>query len=87
MSDIYPVIGRRSLYVVLQVQGIHVKCVDHISGIFQPHCRAIEIHQHPLVRVKIEGICQFDSFHQISEFRAYEGGAWRGKYLQKVKKK
>jgi hypothetical protein len=43
---------------------------------YLPHCRAVEIHKQPLMRVEVERVCMLDSGHEVPELRAYEGGAW-----------
>ena len=44
---------------------------------YSPHCRAVEIHKHPLVRVEVEGVCALDSRHEVSELRTDESRACR----------
>lgn len=69
------VVRSRALPVVLQVQRVNVKGVYHVGRVFQPHCRAVKVHQHPFVGVKVERVCLLYAVHQVTKFRAYEGWA------------
>lgn len=57
------VVGRGALLVVLQVQRVDIERVYNPARLFEPHCGAIEVNQHPFVRVEVKGICFFDSLH------------------------
>ena len=67
------VVRHTAVLVVPQVQGIDVEGVHQPRGIFQPHGRAVEVDQHPLVGIEVEGVSSFYALHQVSEFRADEG--------------
>lgn len=66
------VIRGGALLLVLEVQGIDVEGVHQPGGVLQPHGGAVEVDQHPLVGVEVEGVGSFDAFEQVTELGADE---------------
>ena len=50
----YPVVDGGFRVAVLQVEWIHDEGLGQFEPVLDPHCGAVEVHQHPLVRVHIE---------------------------------
>ncbi len=42
------------LEFVLQVEWIHVECLDKVLRVLNPHGRTVKIDEEPLVRVEVE---------------------------------
>lgn len=77
------VIGSGALLVVFQVKRVDVEGVDDPPRFLEPHRGAVEVDQHPLVRVEVEGARVLYAFHEVAVFRADEGRASvRGVHVQ-----
>lgn len=61
------------MLIVLQVKRVDVEGVDNPQGVLQPHGGAVEVNQHPLVRVKVEGVGLLYALHEVAVFRTDEG--------------
>ena len=61
--------------LVFEIERVHVEGFMQRRRIFDPHGAAVEVDHHPFGRVESEGICFFDSCHQIPVFRAKKSRA------------
>jgi len=74
----HAVVWRCALLLVLEVERVDVEGVDQPGGVLEPHGGAVEVDQHPLVRVEVERVCFVDAAHQRSELGTDEGRACVG---------
>ena len=55
--ETHPVVDCFVRVTVLQVKWIHNKCLGQFELVFHPEERTVEINEHPLVWIDIEGRC------------------------------
>jgi hypothetical protein len=61
-----------------QVDGVDFEGIYHVGRILEPHGRAVEVYQQPLVRIEVERVDLVDALHEMAELRTDEGRAGVG---------
>lgn len=56
----------------LQVQRVHDESRGESYPVSDPQCRTVEVHQQPLVRIRVEGVSILYTAQQRLQFRADE---------------
>ena len=51
---------------------------NDLPGVSDPHGRAVEVNQHPLVRVEVEAVGELDPVQKGPELGTYEGASGVG---------
>ena len=61
------------LVFVFQVERINIEGVHDLPGVPHPHGGAVEVDQHPLVRVEVEAVRKLHTIQEGPELRTDEG--------------
>ena len=61
-----------ALVAVFEVDRVHGEGVHREAGVLEPHGGAVEVDQHPLVRVEVEAVGHLDPVKERPELRADE---------------